>query len=168
MWVYMCMQSTISPVWLFATLWTVAHQSLCPWYFPDKNTWVGCHAFLQGIFPAQGLILRLLCLLHLASGFFTTKSTWEALVLFQQLPRQLILKNRKKFMAIFQWTGVPKGRFSVLKEWQFIDSDPLANDFNEIVNLLEILVSVVFEQILLLAHSLNNSEYPSDRFTGKV
>ena len=28
---------------------------LCPWDFPGKNTGVGCHALLQGIFPALGL-----------------------------------------------------------------------------------------------------------------
>ena len=28
---------------------------LCPWNSPGKNTWVGCHFFLQGIFPTQGL-----------------------------------------------------------------------------------------------------------------
>ena len=37
---------------------------LCPWDFPGKNTGVGCHFFLQGIFLAQGLNLHLLCLLH--------------------------------------------------------------------------------------------------------
>ena len=31
---------------------------------PGKNTGVGCHAFLQGIFPTQGWDPRLLCLLH--------------------------------------------------------------------------------------------------------
>ena len=31
---------------------------------PGKNTGVGCHALLQGIFLTQGLNLRLLCLLH--------------------------------------------------------------------------------------------------------
>ena len=28
---------------------------LCPWDFPGKNTGVGCHFLLQGIFPTQGL-----------------------------------------------------------------------------------------------------------------
>ena len=28
---------------------------LSPWDFPGRNTEVGCHAFLQGIFPTQGL-----------------------------------------------------------------------------------------------------------------
>ena len=27
---------------------------LCPWNFPGKNTEVGCHFLLQGIFPSQG------------------------------------------------------------------------------------------------------------------
>ena len=27
---------------------------LCPWDFPSKNTGVGCHVLLQGIFPIQG------------------------------------------------------------------------------------------------------------------
>ena len=27
---------------------------LCPWESPGKNTGVGCHALLQGIFPTQG------------------------------------------------------------------------------------------------------------------
>ena len=33
---------------------------LCPWDFPGKNTGVGCHFLLQGIFPTQGSNLRLL------------------------------------------------------------------------------------------------------------
>ena len=28
---------------------------LCPWNSPDKNTGVGCHALLQGVFLTQGL-----------------------------------------------------------------------------------------------------------------
>ena len=28
---------------------------LCPWDFPGKNTGVGCHCLLQGIFPTQGI-----------------------------------------------------------------------------------------------------------------
>ena len=43
---------------------TVAHQAPPPWNFPGKNTVVGCHALLQGIFPTQGSNLHLLCLLQ--------------------------------------------------------------------------------------------------------
>ena len=37
---------------------------LCPWICPGKNTGVGCHALLLGIFPTQGLNLHLLYLSH--------------------------------------------------------------------------------------------------------
>jgi len=36
------------------TLWTVAHQALCPWDSAGEKTGVGCHALLQGIFQTQG------------------------------------------------------------------------------------------------------------------
>ena len=37
---------------------------LCPQNSPGKNTGVGCHALLQGIFPTQGLNPSLLGLLY--------------------------------------------------------------------------------------------------------
>ena len=45
-----------------AAPWTA--RLLCPWDSPAKNTGVGCHALLQGIFPTQGLNPSFLCLLH--------------------------------------------------------------------------------------------------------
>ena len=49
---------------LRATPRTAARQAPRPWGSPGKNTGVGCRARLQGIFPTQGLNLRLLCLLN--------------------------------------------------------------------------------------------------------
>ena len=49
----------------------------CPWDSPGKNTGVGCHALLQGIFPTQGSNLQLMSP-ALAGGFFTSSATWEA------------------------------------------------------------------------------------------
>ena len=50
-----------------------------PWESPGKNTGVGCRALLQGVFLTQGMNLHLsLTSLILASGFFTTRATWEA------------------------------------------------------------------------------------------
>ena len=43
---------------------------LCPWDSPSKNTGVGCHALLQGIFPTQGSNLHLLYPLHWQVGSF--------------------------------------------------------------------------------------------------
>ena len=50
-----CMLSHFSCIWLFVTLWTVVCRLLCSWESPGKNTGVGCHALLQGIFPTYGL-----------------------------------------------------------------------------------------------------------------
>ena len=43
---------------------------LCPWNSPGKNTGVGCHFILQGIFPTQGLNSRLLHLRHWQADSF--------------------------------------------------------------------------------------------------
>ena len=41
---------------------------LCPWDFPGRNTGVGCHAVLQGLFLTQGWNPHLLCLLYWQEG----------------------------------------------------------------------------------------------------
>ena len=52
---------------------------LCPWDSLGKNARVGCHFLLQGIFLIQGLNP---CLMShtLAGRFFTTSTTWEAIL----------------------------------------------------------------------------------------
>ena len=50
-----CLLSHFSHVLPLVTLWIVAHQALCPWDSPGKNTGMGWHALLQGIFSTQGL-----------------------------------------------------------------------------------------------------------------
>ena len=53
--------SHFSHVQLFSTLWTVICQApLSMGFSPSKNTGVGCHSLLQGIFLTQGLNLGLL------------------------------------------------------------------------------------------------------------
>ena len=47
---------------VFQELWPTT--LLCPWHFPGKNTRVGCHFLLQGIFPIQGSRPSLLHHLH--------------------------------------------------------------------------------------------------------
>ena len=72
---------SLSRVRLFANPWTVAHQA--PLFSvhrdsPGKNTGVGCHALLQGIFPTQGSNPGLL---H-CRWFFPSWATREAQELF--------------------------------------------------------------------------------------
>ena len=50
---------------------------LCPWHSPGKNTGVGCHSLLQGIFLIQGLNPVSL----IAHKLFTIWATREALIL---------------------------------------------------------------------------------------
>ena len=65
----MHMLSPFSHVWLFMTPWLYDLTRLfCLWNSPGKNTGVGCHFLLQGIFLTQGWNLHLLCLLHWQAG----------------------------------------------------------------------------------------------------
>ena len=51
---------------------------LCPWNSPGKNTGVGCHTLIQGIFPIQGLNP---CILHCRQILYCW-ATREALFYF--------------------------------------------------------------------------------------
>ena len=48
---------------------------LSPWDFPSKNTGVGCHFLLQGIFPTQGSNPVLLHCKHLLISWLQSPST---------------------------------------------------------------------------------------------
>ena len=50
-----CCLVTLSCPTLFRLHGLQSTGLLCPWDFPDKNTEVGCHFLLQGIFPTQRL-----------------------------------------------------------------------------------------------------------------
>ena len=63
----------------------VALQASCPWDSPSKNTGVGCHALLQGIFLTQGSHPRPLRLTALAGGFVTICTTWEVLLIYKYI-----------------------------------------------------------------------------------
>ena len=85
------MPSCFRRVWLFATLWTVAHQAPLPWDFPGKNTEEGGHVLLQGIFPTQGMKPHLLSPAF-AGKFFTTSFTIPQLFPLQAICITVILK----------------------------------------------------------------------------
>ena len=65
----------------------------CPWDFPGKNTGLGCHFHLQGIFPTQGSNPHLLCLLH-----------WQA----DSLPFESPVKPPNRINA-WRWQGSNPG-----------------------------------------------------------
>ena len=49
---------------------------LYPWNFPGKNTRVGCHGLLQGIFPTQGSI-HISCVSYTGRWILYHCATWE-------------------------------------------------------------------------------------------
>ena len=79
--------NTMKRLWPARFLW--------PWNTPDKNTVVGCHFLLQGIFLTQGLNPRFLCLLRWQVG------SW--LLAPPELPKQwlLLLKYSRSFLCLY-------------------------------------------------------------------
>ena len=69
------MLSRFNCVPLFGPYGPQPARLLCPWDSPGKNTGIGCHFLLQGIFPTQGLMS--LMSPALAGGFSTIGATWE-------------------------------------------------------------------------------------------
>ena len=63
--VCVCVCSVALVVSNSAIPWTIA-RLLCPWDFPGKNTGMGCHALLPGIFPNPGLSHHGQILYHLS------------------------------------------------------------------------------------------------------
>ena len=75
----------------------------CLWDSPGKNSRMGCHFILQGIFPNQGLNLRLLHLLHWQAdslplnqpGKLKCLVFWETAKPFSELLYYFVFPSRK-------------------------------------------------------------------------
>ena len=67
-----------SRVWLFMTLWTVAHQAPLSMGFPRQEYWSGLPCPPPGDLPNPGIEPKHPVSPALAGGFFTTSTTWEA------------------------------------------------------------------------------------------
>ena len=58
-----CMHAcSVTSVLFDSVTWTAAHQAPLLWDFLGKDTGVGCHFYLQGIFLTQALNKSLLCI----------------------------------------------------------------------------------------------------------
>ena len=88
--VYLCTLSHFSPVWLCATLWTVAARFLCPLDSPEYWSGLPCC-------PPEDLLdpgIKPLSLKSpaLEGRFFIASTTWEALSLFIQFIQQTLME----------------------------------------------------------------------------
>ena len=78
---------------------TVPARLLCPWDFPSKNTGVGCHFPLQGIFPTQRLNPGLLhCRQILYQLSYQEARHWEG--------EGLQIRSRQLEIVERQWTAL--------------------------------------------------------------
>ena len=75
---HVCMQSSFSCVWLFATLWTIAHQAPLSMGFSRQEYWSGLPCPPPGTLPDPGIEPVSLMSPALAGRFSTTSTTWEA------------------------------------------------------------------------------------------
>ena len=75
-----CALSCFSRVLLCATPWTVAHLVSLSVGFSKQEYWSGLPCTPSGDLPKPGIALESLMSPALASGFFTTRATWEALM----------------------------------------------------------------------------------------
>ena len=73
-----CMLSHFSHVQFFATLWTVARQTLLSMGFSKQEYWSGLPCPPPGDLPNPGIELTSLMSPALAGWFFTITATWEA------------------------------------------------------------------------------------------
>ena len=83
-----------------STLWTPQglqpDRLFCPRNSPGKNTEVGSHSLLQGIFPTQGQT-QVSCI---AGGFFTIQATRE-IVSNQSIDSMQFQSNSQKILCVY-------------------------------------------------------------------
>ena len=100
------MPSHFSHVWLCATPWTVACQAPLSIDSPGKNTGVGYHALLPGVFRTQGSNSCLLSLLHWQVGSLplappAPKACWQQYLRDNSVPNTKN-NNSKKLIKCLQ------------------------------------------------------------------
>ena len=91
---------------------------LCPWDFPGKNTGVGSHSLLQGIFPTQGLNP---CLLHCRRSLYLLSHQGSLMV---SKGGKLEGGRRAKLGWVFHWLP-PFRRVWICRDSQWPVSFPV-------------------------------------------
>ena len=92
-----CLLSHLGCVWLFATLWTIAHQTPLSMEFSSQEYWSGLPCPPPGDLPEPGIKPTSLMSSALASRLFTTSTTWE--VPFSAILQHKIKRIKKKFLS---------------------------------------------------------------------
>ena len=105
-----CVLSHFRHVLLFATLWTVAHQTPLSMGFSKQEYWSGLPCPPPGDLPTPEIESISLMSSALAGGFFTSSTTWEALTgKVKQLDEEI-----PKALPCWSVTILPLGRQQIL------------------------------------------------------
>ena len=98
---YAFVLSHLSHVWLFAALWTAAHQTPLSMGFSRQECWSGlqyCHALLYRIFPTQGLNLSLL---HCRQFLYSLSQLGSPYIEVWPINNVVILSEAPQYMYIY-------------------------------------------------------------------
>ena len=105
-----------SPVWLFATLWTVACWSPLSMGFFRQEHWSGLLCLPPGNLPNPGIEPASLSFPSLADWLFTISATWEALVNLKE-SSSLVFSSVQSFTHVWlfatSWTAARQASLSV-------------------------------------------------------
>ena len=95
---------SLSHVRLFATPWKVAHQALCPWDSPGKNTGVVCIPFSRG-FMEEVIIAALSSLKIWSVAEFTDKDKSVAKWMTLPQPKQKVELKKSDAKECMLWNA---------------------------------------------------------------
>ena len=126
------MLSHFSCVWLFVTLWTIAHQAPLSLAFSRQEYWGGLPCPLPGDLPDSGTEPASFTSPALAGGFFTTRSTWEDFYTWTL------------FSCLYTWTEIlalPQFQACRPLGWNYTIGSPMPASRVRLWNYHELLVS---------------------------
>ena len=107
-----CVLSRFSCVWLFSTLWSVAHQaSLSIGIFQARILeWVAVLSFRESSWPRIRTYPTSLMFPALAGEFFTTSATWEGPIMMTKAG-QMLLRDERWCLMLFSLLVPPPPPF---------------------------------------------------------
>ena len=97
----------------------VSYQAHCPWDSPGKNTGVGHHFLLQGIFWPRNRT-RVPCISCTAGGFFTTKPPGKPST-FGSISQMVVVQWLSRvWLFAAPWTAARQASLSLTISWSLL------------------------------------------------
>ena len=118
--VHACTLSPFSRVWIFETLWTVAHQAPLPMGFSKQGYWSGLLCPPSGDLPDPGTEPASLKSPVLAGSLFTASATWDALFTFTNANHSFQFQNAFMYSHFHIWLH---NSLSIFKIGRHCDGD---------------------------------------------